>query len=111
MEDGLVQDRFGCRYCESTFKTPQSRTNHHAKFHKNQHKKMRYHRKAPNYPCDFCHIGFGSPGSKYNHKQRCLSNPDVEKQIKMMKKQNEKLKKEEKQLQQFVEVDENEQII
>ncbi len=51
---------------------------------------MKGHRKAPEYPCKHCHIGFGSRQSKWNHEQRCLSNPGIEKQLKILKKANQK---------------------
>ena len=55
----------------------------------------------PDYLCKYCHIGFGSRKSKWNHEQRCQSNPEIVKQLKIMKKQNDKIIKED--LKAFVE--------
>ncbi len=63
---------------------------------------MKCHRLSPDFKCKHCHNGFGSPSSKWNHEQRCLSNPEIIKQLKMMKKQNKKLVKEEKELMNFI---------
>ena len=101
MEEGLKKERLGCHFCEATFKTQQSRTNHHAIIHPKEHKKYRYHKKSPDYPCKHCHIGFGSRRSKWNHEQRCLSNPGIIKQLKILRKSNDKVIEEE--LNKFVE--------
>ena len=94
MEHGLVKERLGCHYCEFTFKSQESRANHHRIFHPNKHRYMKGHRKSPDYPCKYCHLGFGSRQSKWNHEQRCLSNPIILKQIKKMKKSNHKIREE-----------------
>ena len=59
---------------------------------------MKGHRKPPDFVCKYCNIGYGSRKSKWNHEQRCQSNPEVLKQLKMMKRQNKQLKKEEEKL-------------
>ncbi len=86
MDNGLVKDLLGCRYCEAKFKSQSSRANHHALKHPNKHRFMKRHRKSPDYLCKYCHLGYGSRQSKWNHQQICQSNPEIVKQLKLMKK-------------------------
>ncbi len=105
MEDCFDKKVFGCRFCEDRFETQSGRSHHTAKKHPREHKKMKGHRKAPNYFCKFCFIGYGSKQSKWNHQQYCKSNPEMTKGFKDMKKANEMLIREEKEreLMKFVE--------
>ncbi len=41
---GLVPERFGCRYCERSFKSQPSRSNHHKRKHANKHAYMKKHK-------------------------------------------------------------------
>ena len=91
IKEGLVKERLGCHYCTSTFASQESRANHHKFMHKNKHKWMKRHRKSPDYLCKYCHIGFGSRQSRWNHQQRCQSNPEIIKQLKIMKKVNQRI--------------------
>ena len=68
MEQGLVKERVGCHYCEKTFKSQESRANHHKRFHPNKHRWMKRHRMAPNYLCKHCNIGYGSRQSRWSHQ-------------------------------------------
>jgi hypothetical protein len=95
---GLQPERFGCHFCERTFKSKPSRSNHHKRLHPNKHACMKGHRMSPDHLCKHCGKGYRSRRSRWNHEQRCQSNPEVLKQLKMMKRQNNKLKKEEEQL-------------
>ena len=95
MENGLSKKAYGCHFCESTFSSSSSRAHHHAKKHPREHKVLKGHKMKPNHICKYCHIGFGTRQSKWNHEQRCLSNPNLIKELKLMKKQNEKLIREE----------------
>ena len=70
---------------------------------------MKRHRKMPDYFCKYCHIGFGSRQSKWNHEQRCQSNPEIVKQLKIMKKQNDKIISED--LKAFVEENQKDNIL
>ena len=70
---------------------------------------MKGHRKMPDYLCKHCHIGFGSRKSKWNHEQRCQSNPEIVKQLKIMKKQNDKINSED--LKAFVEENQKDNIL
>ena len=68
MEGGLLKKTLGCHFCPLEFASQQSRANHHKLKHQKEHKRLKGHRKVPDYPCKFCHIGFGSRKSKWNHE-------------------------------------------
>jgi hypothetical protein len=91
MEDCFTKKVFGCRFCEDTFETQSGRSHHAAKKHPREHKKMKGHRKPPNYFCKYCFNGFGSKQSKWGHQQYCKSNPEMAKGFKAMRKANETL--------------------
>ncbi len=90
MESAFTKKTIRCHFCDKMFSSQSSRANHHKFQHMKEHRLLKGHRKLPDYLCKHCHNGFGSRQSKWNHEQRCLSNPEVGKQLKMMKKQNEK---------------------
>ena len=95
MEDCFTKKVFGFRFCEDCFETQSGRSHHADKKHPREHKKMKGHRKPPNYFCKYYFIGFGSKQSKWGHQQYCKSNPEMAKGFKAMRKANEMLVREE----------------
>ena len=60
-----------CPFCEKSFSSQSSRSNHKSKVHPKMHKDFKALRFVPQFPCRHCGKPYGSKKACYNHASKC----------------------------------------